>query len=147
MGRPRKIPPKFGEVVVANGEKSIWRAIQLHDGKIVCGRCLEPNDPSKQNRSLCFNCYRRVIILQSYGRDLNRWNVRDTFCYTKINHHEKVFEIGVRVDERTQEYLTAIGYGFIFKEPYEERPVRPYKPREKKKDVDPTSPHGFEKEE
>ena len=38
----------------------------------------------------------------------------------EINHHDKVFDIGVKVDERTQNYLSLIGYELIFKNVYEE---------------------------
>lgn len=85
-------------------------------GNILCGRCLEEKEPSPKNKNLCSFCFSRIMVDKQRGVDTNKWNVRDIFVNTKINHNEKVFYIGIRVDEKTQDYLTMVGYGFIFKE-------------------------------
>jgi hypothetical protein len=57
-----------------------------------------------------------VAVLRLLGLDHNKWNVRDAFCHTTVYHHEKVFEIGIMVDDKTLNYLTSVGYSFLFKE-------------------------------
>ena len=94
---------------------------KLENGNIICGRCLEEsNRPSRHNTYMCHTCYNKYMNKRTAGLEHNKWNIRDEFCHTQIKHHEKVFTIGLKVDERTQNYLTMIGYGFIFKEPYDE---------------------------
>jgi hypothetical protein len=91
------------------------------EGGVMCGRCLEIRSYTTNKLSkLCKVCYNRTCTLIQQEKDINLWNVRDQFCNSKITHYEKVFEIGVKVDEKTQNYLTMIGYGFIFKEIYDE---------------------------
>jgi hypothetical protein len=90
------------------------------EGGVLCGRCLEFRTYTSKVNKLCKVCYNRTCTLLTMEKDINLWNIRDQFCNTKITHYEKVFEIGVKVDERTQNYLTMIGFGFIFKEIYDE---------------------------
>lgn len=86
---------------------------------IICGRCLEEKEPYEKSNSICRPCWMRIQSLKIQGKDTNKWNVRDIFTHTAIRHQEKVFNIGIKVDEKTQRYLTLIGYGFIFKEQYD----------------------------
>ena len=106
--------------VVEKTAKYMYHGTKLDNGKIICGRCFEEKDSSKMNKSICRVCYNRYMYLRMMNKDHNLNNVRDEFCHTKLTHHEKVFEIGIKVDDRTEKYLTMIGYGFIFKDPYDE---------------------------
>jgi len=131
----KKPEPQFGDTITANGSKSMWRAIKLHNGMILCGRCLEPNKPSKQNKAMCHDCWKRAMRHAQYDRDQNKFNVKDAYCFSTIRHHEKTFKIDILVDEKTQRYLTAVGYGFIFKDPYDEsQPIRKINRGRPKKD-------------
>jgi hypothetical protein len=103
-----------------NVASKIYRSNKLENGLIICGRCLEEKRSSKQSSSICQSCYKSYIKYNGLGQDHNKFNVRDQFCNTRINHHDKVFHIGVKVDERTQNYLSLIGYEFIFKDVYED---------------------------
>lgn len=107
-----------------SSSKKMYRAIRDGDS-IICGRCLM-NAPRTKRSNLCKECYRVYTNCQVNCRRNNTeekphvpWNVKQRFCNTKITHHEKTFLIGIKVDERTQAYLTAIGYAFIFQEPWE----------------------------
>ena len=98
----------------------LFRGTQLTGtGGIICGRCLEEKEPSASNKNICKPCYNRIINLSLKGLDTNKWNIKDIFVNTKITHNEKVFYIGARVDEKTQDYLSKVGYSFIFKEEYD----------------------------
>ena len=98
----------------------IYKGKQLQNGNIICGRCLEEkSNPHKNNKSICAPCYSRYMSLKNNNKDHNKWNVRDEYCNTIIRHHEKTFEIGIKVDERTMKYLSLIGYDFIFKDVYD----------------------------
>ena len=107
-----------------NGEitaKHIYVGTKLENGNIICGRCfMEKTDRSPNNSNMCRVCYNRYMYHRMMGHDHNLNNVRDEFCNTKVRHHEKTFEIGIKVDERTEKYLSMIGYDFLFKEPYDE---------------------------
>jgi hypothetical protein len=99
------------------------QAKRLDNGMIICARCFEEKEHSKGNKNFCKQCYTWIVNIraqQNYGKEktnqMNKWNVRDIYCNTVIRHHEKEFQIGLKVDERTEKYLTTIGYGFIFKE-------------------------------
>jgi hypothetical protein len=96
----------------------MYRPIKV-DGKIICGRCLEHDlalGHSKMNKNLCKPCYAKYLYLRQHNRDSNPHNIKDEYCHIKITHHEKIFQIGIKADRRLQDYLTMIGYGFIFKE-------------------------------
>lgn len=97
----------------------LFKTTKNEDGTHTCGRCLQVF--IKTNKPTCRKCYNRISSLNSAKKDTNPWNVKDEFCNIEIKHHEKVFNIGIIVDERTQWYLTAVGYGFMFKEPYDEK--------------------------
>lgn len=96
----------------------MYKWTPLENGNIICGRCFEESKPSMKSKSMCVRCYKYYMRYRTYNKDFNKWNVRDEFCNTTITHHEKVFNIGVRVDERTQNYLTLVGYSFLFKDVY-----------------------------
>ena len=97
----------------------MYSGTKLDNGNIICGRCLEEKVKSKWSATLCKSCYNVYITSKQFNKDHNKWNVRDEFCNTIIRHHDKTFEIGIKVDEKTQSYLTKIGYDFIFKEVYD----------------------------
>ena len=86
---------------------------------IICGRCLEEKESYEKSNSVCKTCWMRIQSLKIQGKDTNKWNVRDIFTNTVIRHNEKVFNIGIKVDDKTREYLSTIGYSFIFKDEYE----------------------------
>jgi len=88
------------------------------EGKNFCGRChiVDLEVDCSGNKNLCSLCYSRKNYLISRGRYSNLFNVKDEYCHTIIKHHEKVFEIGLKVDDKTENYLSMIGYEFIFKE-------------------------------
>ncbi len=92
----------------------------LEGGIVICGRCGEQHPKNRYSADICNLCYAMYIKYRRIGKDHNKWNVRDEFCHTTIKHYEKTFNIGIKVDERMQNYLTLIGYGFIFKEVYED---------------------------
>jgi len=95
----------------------MYRCQRIDEETIYCGRCLkETNDISKHNSHLCRKCYSRYLYLRKIGKDTNPHNIKDEYCHIVINHHEKCFRIGIKVDERTQRYLTSVGYSFLFKE-------------------------------
>ena len=88
------------------------------DGKNFCGRChiVDLAVDCSGNKNLCSLCYSRKNYLLSRGKYSNLFNVKDEYVNTIIKHHEKVFEIGLKVDDKTENYLSMIGYEFIFKE-------------------------------
>lgn len=89
------------------------------DGKNLCGRCLEHDlseGKARQNKNLCQKCYNKYMYCRLREVDSNPHNIKDEYCHININHHEKIFHIGIIIDKKTQDYLTMIGYSFIFKE-------------------------------
>jgi len=94
--------------------RKMYRGMDYKDGNILCGRCLEVKPKTKG--LICYTCAKIIVNHNGRGIDTNKWNVKDYFCNTKITDGGRVFEIGIKVDEKTQKYLTMIGYGFIFKE-------------------------------
>ena len=119
-GRPKGAKNKKGIVKVGGNAKTnsyFYEGEKYEDGSIICGRCLEWKENSQKNCSgLCKACYTRVQVCNTMGKEHNKWNVRDAYTNTLIKHYEKEFHIGIKVDERTKQYLTLIGYGFIFKD-------------------------------
>lgn len=96
------------------------RQLQLYkhtfeNGVKVCGRCFA-RDPKTPKSVLCKDCYRVYARKHAYEQPHTPWNVRQEFCNTTIRHHEKTFELGIKVDEKLERYLTMVGYGFLFKE-------------------------------
>jgi hypothetical protein len=80
----------------------------------VCGRCfILP--PRTKRAIMCEKCNRLYIRKITNDKDHLPYNVRLEFCHTIIKHHEKVFNIGIRVDDKVEKYLTLVGYAFIFK--------------------------------
>lgn len=104
--------------------KHMYNCEQLENGNIICGRCFEESIGCRENKSICKVCYNRYMYHRGMDQDHNKWNIRDMFCNSVIEHHEKKFIIGIRVDERTQNYLTLVGYSFLFKECYDEEKFR-----------------------
>jgi hypothetical protein len=104
--------------------EKIKRTVQIYkpafenDVKI-CGRCFQ-NEPKTPRSTLCKACQKVYATKHAYEKEHTPWNVYQEFCNTVIKHHEKTFEIGIRVDERLQNYLTLVGYGFIFQDPWED---------------------------
>lgn len=116
-GRPKIEKPEKTEKVDHN--KPI-RAIQIYkhtfiDGYKVCGRCFI-NEPKTPNSTLCKDCQKVYARKHAYEQDHVPYNVKQEYCNTIIKHYEKTFELGIRVDEKVEKYLTLVGYGFIFKE-------------------------------
>jgi len=108
---------------VPDSRRKIFKGEFLENGNTRCGRCLEEKEPEligKRNRQLCRKCYLKIQTLEKSNKDTNLWNIRDEFCNVRIRHYDKVFEIGIRVDEHTEWYLTTIGYSMLFKDVYEE---------------------------
>jgi len=95
----------------------VYKTTFENDVKI-CGRCFQ-NEPKTPRSVLCKPCQKVYARNQAYERPHTPWNVYQEFCNTVIKHHEKTFEIGIRVDERLQNYLTLVGYAFIFQDPWE----------------------------
>jgi len=112
-----KTPKKVDE---STPEEKKWmkmyNGMDYGDGNILCGRCLEIKP--KKKGLICYTCAKVIVSNNSKGLDTNKFNVKDYFVNTKITDGGKVFYIGTRVDERTQDYLTKLGYGFMFKEEY-----------------------------
>lgn len=94
--------------------RRMYRGMDYKDGNILCGRCLEVKPKTKG--LICYTCVKIIASHNAKGIDTNKWNVKDYFCNTKITDGGRVFEIGIKVDSKTQNYLTMLGYGFIFKE-------------------------------
>ena len=118
-GRPKRYPEKVKEV---NNNK-VLKSIQLYkhtliEGVKVCGRCFT-NEPKTPRSILCKDCQRVYSRQHAYDKEHVPYNVYQEYCNTIIKHHEKTFEIGIKVDEKMQNYLTLVGYQFIFKEPWE----------------------------
>lgn len=97
----------------------MYIATKLDNGKILCGRCLEEKEVGKKNKSICDNCYKEYMRWDARKMDHNKWNVRDEFCHTQIRYYEKTFDIGIKVDQRLEDFLKRVGYEFIFKEVYD----------------------------
>ena len=101
--------------------KTLFVPAELEDGTILCSRCLkELSMLSKGTKVMCRPCMNACYKFTFRGEDMNPWNVRDPFIHSTIRHHEKSFHLGMIADEKTQKYLTAVGYGFVFKELYKE---------------------------
>ena len=99
-------------------KKLIMFPMLIIDGRRICGRChvVDLGLDCSGNKNLCSLCYSRKNYLISQGKNTNLFNVKDEYVNTIIKHHEKVFEIGLKVDDRMEGYLTRVGYGFIFKD-------------------------------
>ena len=108
---------KKSEKKIDNSSLIMFPMINM-EGKNFCGRChiVDLAVDCSGNKNLCSLCYSRKNYLLSRGKYSNLFNVKDEYVNTIIKHHEKVFEIGLKVDDKTQDYLTRIGYQFIFKE-------------------------------
>jgi hypothetical protein len=111
----KKLEDKPNDATIAS---IMYKAIKI-DNKMICGRCLEHDlalGHSKMNKNLCAPCYAKYLYLRQHNRDSNPHNIKDEYCHIKITHHEKIFQIGIKADKKLEDYLTMIGYGFIFKE-------------------------------
>jgi hypothetical protein len=94
---------------------------KIIDGQLHCGRCLKPAiNQSLIRKNMCKRCANKCYSLTTNGRDLNPWNIRDPFINTTITHYEKTFHLDLHADDRLFNYLTLIGYAFIFKDIYDE---------------------------
>jgi hypothetical protein len=104
--------------------KKVVRTVQIYkpafenDVKI-CGRCFQ-NEPKTPRSALCKSCQKIYLTKHAYEKEHVPWNLKQEYCNTTIRHYEKTFELGIRVDERLQNYLTLVGYGFIFQDPWED---------------------------
>jgi hypothetical protein len=116
--KPVKETPEPTPVEKVERTKKMYKGMNLNDGNILCGRCLETK-PKSNSRLICYTCQKVIASNTTRGIDTNKFNVKDYFCHTKIVDGGREFHIDLRTDERTQEYLTLIGYGFIFKEEYD----------------------------
>ena len=132
-----KLPPKRKYQKRSAGMAGIFNPSRMYinggkvQGGVQCARCLEFRPYTSKLIKLCKVCFNRSLCLYNLHKDSNLWNVRDSFCNSEITYYEKVFKIGIKVDEKTQNYLTLIGYEFIFKENYNEDEYH------KKKRIDP----------
>lgn len=110
--------PKKKPKVDKISDRRLYISIEK-DGKSLCGRCLVHDlseSRSMQNKSLCQKCYNKCMYCRLREVDSNPHNIKDEYCHIDIRHHEKIFHIGIIADKKMQEYLTKVGYGFIFKE-------------------------------
>jgi hypothetical protein len=89
------------------------------DGVKVCGRCFI-NETKTRQSLLCNDCQRVYARQYAYEKDHVPYNLKQEYCNTIIKHHEKTFELGIRVDERVERYLRMVGYDFIFQEPWDD---------------------------
>jgi hypothetical protein len=122
-GKPGRLKIEKPEKIEKVDHNKPIRAIQIYkhtfiDGYKVCGRCFQ-NEPKTPNSTLCKDCNKVYARKHAYEQDHVPYNLKQDFCNTTIQHHEKTFEIGIRVDEKLQNYLTLVGYGFLFQEPWE----------------------------
>ena len=115
VGRPKK--EKKDKVKKPLKKVQVYKHT-LIEGVKVCGRCFI-NEPRTPRSTLCKDCNRVYSRKHAYEQDHVPWNLKQEYCNTTIKHHEKTFELGIRVEERLQNYLTLVGYWFIFKEPDE----------------------------
>ncbi len=121
--RERKKPgpkPKLKSVPLKEPKKDgnqLYKHTYVGDLKI-CGRCFI-NEPKTSRSVLCKDCQRIYFYKYAYERPHTPWNLKQEFCNTIIKHHEKTFELGIRVEEKLEKYLTMVGYHFIFQEPWE----------------------------
>lgn len=120
--KPGRKPKEKPDVVVDHTK--VIKSIQLYkhsniEGIKVCGRCLtfEPKTPKS---ILCKDCQKIYARMHAYDKDHVPYNLKQDYCNTTIQHYEKTFKLGIKVDERLQNYLTLVGYGFLFQEPWED---------------------------
>ncbi len=84
----------------------------------ICGRCFI-EEPKTPRSILCQKCQKIYFYKYAYEKPHTPWNIKQEYCNTIITHYEKRFEIGIRVEEKLQKYLTLVGYQFIFQDPWE----------------------------
>ena len=120
--KPKEKPTKKETLNINGGQMpSTMFPSKTIDGQLYCGRCLKPAiDQSPIRKSMCKRCATKCYTLTTKGVDLNPWNIRDPFVNTTITHYEKTFHLGLNADDRLLNYLTLIGYDFIFKDVYDE---------------------------
>lgn len=105
-----------GELIDRTLAKNMYCCEIIDDTTIKCGRCFNiTTSISIKNSHICKKCYNQYLHLKRMGIDSNPHNVKDEFCNTIITHYEKTFFVGIKVEEKLQNYLTTVGYGFIFK--------------------------------
>lgn len=115
------LPPKTNRVKKENDKMTKSKQLYKHtfiEGVKICGRCftLQPKTPRS---ILCKDCQKIYARKNAYDVEHVPYNLKQEYCNTTINHYEKTFELGIKVDEKLQNYLTLVGYGFIFKDPDE----------------------------
>jgi hypothetical protein len=88
------------------------------DGVKICGRCFI-NKPKTERSVLCKDCNRVYARKHAYELPHVPWNLKQEYSNTTIRHYEKTFELGIKVDEKLERYLTIVGYSFLFQEPWE----------------------------
>ena len=106
---------------------NMYNTYKMDNGNIWCGRCLSERTldefPNGGN-TICKKCRNRHIILTHQNKDHNPWNVKDTWTNTIVNISEtQKFEIGIIVEPKLQDWLTKMGFGFLFKENYIEKHI------------------------
>jgi hypothetical protein len=121
-GKPGRKPKEKTEKVVDHNK--VIKSIQLYksivvDGVRLCGRCFI-NEPKTPKSTLCKDCNKVYARKHAYDQDHVPWNLKQDFCNTTIQHYEKTFELGIKVDEKVERYLTLVGYGFLFQQPWED---------------------------
>jgi hypothetical protein len=114
----KKPGPKPKEKLV-----KIPKGVQIYkhtfeNGVKICGRCFQ-NEPKTLRSVLCKDCQIVYVRKYCYEKDHVPYNLKQEYCNTIIKHHEKTFEIGIKVDEKLQNYLTLVGYQFLFQDPWE----------------------------
>jgi hypothetical protein len=103
--------------------KKVLKTIQIYKSAFendvkICGRCFQ-NEPKTPRSTLCKSCQKIYATKHAYEKEHVPWNLRQEYCNTIIQHYEKTFELGIKVDEKLQNYLTMVGYSFIFQAPWE----------------------------
>jgi len=108
--------------------KLMYKSYKIDDNTYFCGRCQQERTLDKFNghtKTLCSKCYNKVGHYMGKDQDTNPWNVKDYYCNSVVNVSEsQKFEIGIKVEPRLQEWLTKIGYQFIFKRFYNEKHIK-----------------------
>jgi hypothetical protein len=116
--KPVKVPKSTGRKSDTSSSTNLYRAVFEGDVKI-CGRCFIHNTWTSRS-NICRKCLKFYNNKQLRGQNHAPWNVKQEYCNSIIKHYEKEFHIGIRTDEKTQKYLSMVGYEFIFQEPYED---------------------------
>ena len=108
--------------------KLMYKSYKIDSNTYFCGRCQQERTLELYNthtKTICSKCYNKIAHYMGKDQDTNPWNVKDFYCNSVVNVSEsQKFEIGIKVEPRLQEWLTKIGYQFIFKRFYNEKHIK-----------------------